>query len=170
MQYWDEKGNYQHLAGSYTFNGYCLRRHPSGNDSNLVNSQAGSADRLWDNGLRNTATIPVICDGNWPSAWPKEADALPTSGPNNTYPIYDPATTAGSPPTTNLNPNWRRIVVARHGFAINVGFLDGHATTTQLPDLWLLNWHAVWDVKQIPGGYPAGLNTIRALLKRSYRG
>ena len=52
--------------------------------------------------------------------------------------------------------------------AINVGFMDGHATTVSLPDLWTLRWHAEWDSKQIPGGYPNGLTTIARTIKSEY--
>jgi prepilin-type N-terminal cleavage/methylation domain-containing protein/prepilin-type processing-associated H-X9-DG protein len=172
MQYWDEKGNYKNLAGSYTYNGYCLRRHPSGNDSALCgtggNGQAGKnrPDRLWDNGVKNTAEVPCISDGTWPTGWMKEDEALP-----NPYPIYDPAINwGGSPPGLSGTPQWRRIVIARHGFAINVGFLDGHAQTVQLPDLWTLKWSASYDLNNLAGGYPAGLTTVRQVLKKAYKG
>jgi len=171
MQYWDEKGNYNHLAGSYTYNGYCLRTHPSGDDTALLKSgNAGSEARLWENGVRNSATVPVISEGCWPTGWPKEDDTAQGSWPNP-YNCYNPCIDFSATPSgTFLSPNFRRVAVARHGFAINVGFMDGHATTVQLPDLWTLNWHAQWDMNKIPGGYPAGMKAIRDMLKKNFKG
>jgi prepilin-type processing-associated H-X9-DG protein len=58
----------------------------------------------------------------------------------------------------SINGNqWTRIMVARHFMAINVGFLDGHATTVSLPDLWNLKWSGTWDLTSPisgPSGYP----------------
>ena len=164
MRYFDAKGNAQHLAGSYTYNGYCLRYMDGttniGDDPSLIKSgQAGDKDRLWKPTDKKIPEVPIIFDGTWPTAWPKEADALPTN-------IYDPVNDGSANPS--LSPNWKRLVIARHGMAINVGFMDGHATTVQLPDLWTLRWHAKWDLNQIPGGYPNGMRTIQTTIKNLY--
>lgn len=34
--------------------------------------------------------------------------------------------------------------IPRHGRAINVLFLDGHARTVPLTELWQLKWNNVW--------------------------
>lgn len=39
----------------------------------------------------------------------------------------------------------RRLYLARHGAnRINVAFLDGHASTVEVRDLWTLHWHRRW--------------------------
>jgi prepilin-type processing-associated H-X9-DG protein len=63
----------------------------------------------------------------------------------------------------NIKPNWKRIVIARHYMAINVAFLDGHATTVQLPDLWRLKWHRDWDNNAY--NYDNIVSTIKARYK-----
>ena len=34
--------------------------------------------------------------------------------------------------------------------AINIAFVDGHADTVALEDLWKLHWHKNWDPKKVP--------------------
>jgi len=158
--------NQKQLTGSYTYNGYCLRAgDPSGNDGTLAGGgQAGSLARLWVPPLKKTAELPIICDGIWPTAWPKETDAIP---PN----IYLPA---GGPAMSINDTNWKRIVIARHGFAINVGFFDGHVTKVDLPELWKLPWHGpssgstVWQPPT--ANSTPSVDAIRNGLKVMYKG
>jgi prepilin-type processing-associated H-X9-DG protein/prepilin-type N-terminal cleavage/methylation domain-containing protein len=159
-----------HMAGSYTDNGYALRISSSGNATTLLQSgQAGSADRLLKYPIRNASETPVLSDGVWPTAWIKSADNNITGG-NRIYSLYFSAATAPNPPTAgqlSISNNWRRIMVARHGFAINVAFADGHAETVQLPDLYYLKWHAVWNPLDLPGGQT--LDSIRDYLRSLYK-
>jgi prepilin-type processing-associated H-X9-DG protein len=39
--------------------------------------------------------------------------------------------------------------------AINIAFVDGHADTVALEDLWKLYWHKNWDPKKVPLPHPA---------------
>lgn len=174
MQYWvyDKVTNTQvakHLSGSYAFNGYCLRSDPSGHDSVLfgspspatpsANNQARYQSWLWVPPMKRATEIPVIFDGTWPTAWPKEEDPV-TGVPS----IYDPAGNG----TLSIGNNWRRLLIARHYQAINVGFFDGHVSTIPLPELWKLQWHTGWDLKFLPAGNT--LATIRAYIKTKYKG
>ena len=36
------------------------------------------------------------------------------------------------------------VCIARHGRAVNVAFLDGHARTVHLAELWRLKWNNAW--------------------------
>ena len=36
------------------------------------------------------------------------------------------------------------VSIARHGRAVNVAFLDGHARTVRLEELWRLKWNNAW--------------------------
>jgi prepilin-type N-terminal cleavage/methylation domain-containing protein/prepilin-type processing-associated H-X9-DG protein len=155
--------NQQHLTGSYCRNSYLLRSgDPSGNDGTLKGGgQAGDLEKLWVPPLTRTAEIPLICDGIWSTCWPKETDGVPPS-------LYLPA----GGPGMNIANNWTRIVIARHGFAINVGFFDGHVTKVDLPDLWSLPWHGPWSGPKrwdlIANGVQ--INTIRQQLKPMFKG
>ena len=157
MRYFDSKyfatGEVQHMSGSYTFNGFCLRTHPSGDDSVLVGgNQAGDVLRLWQPPIKVGWNLPIICDGTWPTAWPKDDQTAPPS-------LYMPA----GAPTMNIGNNWTRICIARHRMAINVGFLDGHVATVELPELWKLKWHRIWKEPD-----PATLAAIRDDIKRKF--
>lgn len=76
--------------------------------------------------------IPFIADCNWYGAWPDGGDAPPPDLTGNWAVV-----TPGS--------QMARYCMARHGDAINVDFLDGHAETVPLRNLWTLKWHAHWD-------------------------
>jgi prepilin-type processing-associated H-X9-DG protein len=87
-------------------------------------------------------------DAIWPTAWPKEGDDITTNGTG----FFSLDDSTGGPPM-QIGNNWVRLVIARHLMNINVGFLDGHASTTPLPDLWQLQWHSRWDLKKnLPSG------------------
>ena len=167
MRYFDGLNNAKHMAGSYTYNGYILRLHESGNDNTLKSEAGGGTDtasmnrgakRLWvPPVLRVSTELPVICDGIWPAAWPKEEDDFTT------------ITSIYAPPGVPNGNDWARIVVARHNMAINVAFMDGHVSTVQLPDLWTLRWTRTWNVpKNLPAGQSLASigNYIKTLYKK----
>lgn len=149
------------LTGSYTYNGFCLRatndgtvsNDPTGNTKQLK-SEGRNLSWLWIAPVKNGTEVPIICDGTWPSAWPYEKDGVPAS-------LYSDV---GNAPSMNIKPNWKRIVIARHYMAINVAFLDGHATTTPLPELWRLKWHRDWDNNAY------NYDNIRSTIKARYKG
>jgi prepilin-type processing-associated H-X9-DG protein len=171
MRYFDEDGKTRHLAGGYTYNGYLLRKHPSGNDDTLgdeASAGGGQAadrtlgwSRLWIPPVRGASEVPAIADGTWPNGWPKESDTTElVSGSNLAFSLYAPA---GPGPNMNIGNDWRRVLVSRHGRAINVGFMDGHASTVDLMDLFKLRWHKHWNVRLID------LNTISGAIKNAYK-
>ena len=43
----------------------------------------------------------------------------------------------------------RMVCMARHGRAINIAFLDGHAARTPLEDLWKLRWNNRWVERDV---------------------
>src|SRR5438045_2315183 len=107
--------------------------------------------------IRNAPEVPMISDGTWPTAWPKETDKVP----GNLY------SDVGAPPALSINNSnmGSRVCVARHGMAINVGFLDGHVQTVDLPSLWKLRWHRNWDLNKPqtgPTGYFADVSVMPA--------
>jgi len=132
------------LTGSYCYNGFCLSEDTSGNDKQLRKEAGGDPEpghsRLWSGTRKQSAEIPFICDGTWPTAWPKENPSEDGAKvPNSLY------SDVGTPFTLGIGNDWVRMCVARHNMAINVGFLDGHVQTVELPDLWNLAWHRNWD-------------------------
>ena len=183
MQYFDNTWKLgqkpKQMSGSYTYNGYCLRSYTgdatdrpqwSGHDSSLGGgNQAKDNARLWVPPLKKTAEIPIICDGAWPTAWPK--DPALTAGEGVPASLYLPA----GGPGMNIGNNWTRVCVARHGAAINVGFMDGHVSTVGLAELWLLPWHGpatgpkAWKVPTDDGSTNPTWSQIKADIRTRFR-
>jgi len=152
----DQKGTAEHAwwwtdarrgtNGSYTINGWLYTVEGA--------SQWGDAKKFFrkDTAVVKPALTPIFCDGVWPDAWPQATDPPTQSG--NTANLYEGI---GAYPQ---NGPITRVLIARHGGkhpaqapraapinlpfpgAINVGFVDGHASKVKLDDLWSLYWHA----------------------------
>ena len=73
--------------------------------------------------------VPVLGDALWVGGWPRHTDAPPT-------------TLAGA---YDLDHHMRRFCMARHKRFSNVVFLDGHAASVALEDLWKLKWNAEFN-------------------------
>jgi prepilin-type processing-associated H-X9-DG protein len=76
--------------------------------------------------------IPLFADatGHW--GWPRESDPPPRR-------LIPHQTVAG-----NLYDMAHVFCIPRHGRKINIVFLDGHARTVPLEELWQLKWNNVW--------------------------
>ena len=133
------------MMGSYGFNGWLYRygAATASQDSALLNNassgvtgwtNARTQDSLWQlPAVGPTSEIPTFSDSNWVDGWPHEVDRIPD-------PPYTLMT--GQKSTAEA---MRRLYLARHGGnKINVVFLDGHAATTEIRDLWTLKWHRRW--------------------------
>jgi len=150
--------------GSYGFNSWLFRLYMGGNDSgvekNVSDSHfpapyksggdnlAGLFYQLPAAGFDSTM-VPTFSDSVWVDGAVREDDD-PYKGAGkygvnihsgSTY--DDPGNSSGA----GHNNGMMRVCLARHsaGKAINVVFLDGHAATINLPDLWTLQWHKNWN-------------------------
>jgi prepilin-type processing-associated H-X9-DG protein/prepilin-type N-terminal cleavage/methylation domain-containing protein len=82
---------------------------------------------------RDASRVPLLADSMF---------ALPRPSPNDPPPLrLAPHKAAGMPSYYMANS----VCIARHGRAVNVAFLDGHARTVPLPELWQLMWNGVWQ-------------------------
>jgi prepilin-type N-terminal cleavage/methylation domain-containing protein/prepilin-type processing-associated H-X9-DG protein len=130
--------------GSYAYNGWLYR------GTYTVSDLLGTP-KSWkysgEASVKNTSNTPLFGDAMWIDAWPRE-----TEGPSKD--LYN----------GNGNADMGRFTIARHGGssplsaprnitsssglpgAINVAFVDGHATSVRLRNLWTLDWHADWVV------------------------
>ncbi len=79
--------------------------------------------------------IPLLGDAQWVDTWPHHSDEPPT---------YD-----GEPPWSSNN-QMGRVCMNRHTGYVCWVFLDGHARTVGLKELWKLKWSRVSD----PDGGP----------------
>jgi prepilin-type N-terminal cleavage/methylation domain-containing protein/prepilin-type processing-associated H-X9-DG protein len=186
MEYFDDTwkpgDEPKHLAGSYGFNGYCLRAYSntsakvatnppgwSGNDVTLCgDGQAGDLRRLWVPPFKKTAEIPIIYDSTWPNAWPKDALQDATQSDGVPFSIYQPALGGNGMDIAN---NWKRVVAARHRMTINVGFFDGHVVNVELQELYRLPWHgpATGSLAWRPPAQ-AAMDKIKKDIKEKYKG
>ena len=77
--------------------------------------------------MGRTAFIPVFADGLTPEVAPRPTDPAP----------FD--LTSGM-----IGQMMGNMCIQRHGKAVNVSFLDGHAETVRLQKLWTLDWYKDW--------------------------
>ena len=144
-------------SGSYGMNGFLYRPAAgtydpviSKDDENRLLNHAGHGNtvlgrqRLYKFPIKNSAEVPLVADAIWSNGWPAESDPVPAN-------LYN---------TNSFGPMMGRFCIARHQRAVNMAFLDGHATAVLLPDLWTLKWHARWAPTALQ------LQAIRASLRK----
>jgi prepilin-type N-terminal cleavage/methylation domain-containing protein/prepilin-type processing-associated H-X9-DG protein len=139
---WTTTGTY---VGSYGINGWCY--------GDAYQESFGPEDQFFLklSGVTHTALTPYFSDSIWVDGWPTETDA--------------PATDLYS--ASDSNTGMDRLTIARHGYktagaaprsvppgkplagAINVAFIDGHAASTKLEQLWTLYWHVGWETPRV---------------------
>jgi len=78
------------------------------------------------------SAVPLLGDSVWVGSWPSDADEVPEDLTGETgYPGY--------PHTEGYFMG--RFCVARHGKAVNIGFVESHVERVYLKELWTLKWH-----------------------------
>ncbi len=132
--------NYQ---GSFAFNGWLY------GGTYTVADLLGTPNS-WkysgESSVQRSSNTPLFGDAMWIDGWPREAE-----GPAKD--LYN----------GNGNADMGRFTIARHGGlgprsapraltssvglpgAINIAFVDGHASLAKLANLWRLDWHADWS-------------------------
>ena len=155
------------LMGSYCFNKWLYRMGDPGNtagDSQLIAYVTGTptptptpitsmpyaTSFFWQvpsTSPTPTSSIPFFCDGNWVECGPRESDKPPT--PQN-YPTNGISLFTGELLTNDQNGFGQCCLERHNGKHINVVFLDGHAETKNLADLWSLPWHRYWQTPALP--------------------
>jgi prepilin-type N-terminal cleavage/methylation domain-containing protein/prepilin-type processing-associated H-X9-DG protein len=147
-------------TGSYAINGWLYNADGANSATQYVpDNPSGSY-------IRNNASViyptqtPMFVDGTQPDLWP-----LPSDAPSNPYNLF-----TGVGWISGRGP-MMHACIARHGSRaaaaaptaapinqpfpgmVNISFLDGHAQSTRLDDLWSCRWNAVltqWPAKR-PG-------------------
>ena len=123
--------------GSYAFNGWLYRPYrpdPTGLGAGAVYGFGPPEAWIHVQSATEAPRIPTFADSAWVDAWPFDSDSpgdLVTGG-------------AGV-----VRPEMPRVCLKRHKFAVNVVFLDGHAETVDLPDLWKLKWSNTFRSRDI---------------------
>jgi len=98
-----------------------------------------TASRLVQPTSKDGSRVPVFADGMTESANPLETDTPPN---NLSVPDF-------IDPDPNHPMGLKVSCMARHGRAINVVFLDGHAARVPLEELWKLRWHNQWVEREV---------------------
>jgi prepilin-type N-terminal cleavage/methylation domain-containing protein/prepilin-type processing-associated H-X9-DG protein len=121
-------------TGSYGFNRY-LTFH--------------NADKKYFGGnissVRESTDVPMFFDSVW-------IDGLWENG-TAADPIQPPGDLTGMAATSNSALDAWRFLIRRHGRAINVAFVDGHAQKVALEDTFNLKWFRTWEkytLKNLP--------------------
>jgi prepilin-type processing-associated H-X9-DG protein len=146
-------------VGSYALNGY-LGLGRNYRQSKAATFKTRNVFRTESAVLRPAAT-PGFCDAIYWNCRLEETD-IPSRN------LYQPQGIVAAPDVLKILTQ----VVARHGEfapseaprettsnflpgAINVAFVDGHAATIPLEDLWKFYWHKNWDLRKVPFPHPA---------------
>jgi len=145
--------------GSYALNGY-LGLGRNYRQSKAATFKARNVFRT-ESAVKRPASTPAFCDAMFWNCCLEET-AVPSRN------LYQPQGVVIAPDVLKIITQ----VVARHGdFApseaprettsnflpgsINIVFVDGHADTVPLEDLWKFYWHKNWDPKKVPLPHPA---------------
>ena len=141
-------GNIRTTSG-YSYNGYLYST--LGNQGNtggsnwappLYKNSPYGLNKAWPNLLDNvidTTETPFFADGAWIDGWPTENDNPPAAFddiPN----YFENGTNLWNNHSTHM---WR-FLSNRHGTNTQVTYLDGHAETIELRDLWAQKWNPVY--------------------------
>jgi prepilin-type processing-associated H-X9-DG protein/prepilin-type N-terminal cleavage/methylation domain-containing protein len=86
------------------------------------------------------AEVPAFLDSVWVDGWPSNLDTVPYNTKVGAYLSTD--TGISDQDHSGNTGDMGRFCIARHGKAVNVAFVDGHAETVPLPNLWALHWFA----------------------------
>ena len=145
--------------GGYALNGY-LGLGRNYKQSKAATFKARNVFRT-ESAVQRPALTPAFCDAIYWNCRLEETD-VPSRN------LYQPQGIVLAPDVLKILTQ----IVARHGDfapseapreapsnflpgAINIAFVDGHADTIPLEDLWKLYWHRNWDPKKVPLPHPA---------------
>jgi prepilin-type processing-associated H-X9-DG protein/prepilin-type N-terminal cleavage/methylation domain-containing protein len=149
-----------YLAGSYGINGWIYNLPNSDLTSNIPVPVSFSGITYYTPDYvdyfvnaqytAQAANTPAFYDSTWVDAWPCNF-IIGGSAVIDAPPATSRQVLAG---TQYGGAGITRLCMARHGRAINVVFLDGHASTVQLADLWTLQWSPLSVRSPCPGRIP----------------
>jgi prepilin-type processing-associated H-X9-DG protein len=124
-------------VGSYGFNRNTTSGTKPANPPAPTSSSAG-AFGMYVTSIKPSSDVPLFFDSTWVdgNAFQNGTAAAQTAPPPNL---------GGGPSGTVASGNDHyRFLIARHGRAINVGFVDGSARFVPLPDTFRLKWSPYW--------------------------
>ena len=132
---------FEEMYGCYGFNGWLFMVIDI-NQTGAPNLDGGNRfigvndQRHWVRAAttKDSTRVPVFSDCAWEDGWPRDTDAPPAN-------LFGGGMDGG----LTFNNYMQRFCIARHGKAVNVAFIDGHAETVPLPELWTLKWNGLFQ-------------------------
>jgi prepilin-type processing-associated H-X9-DG protein len=116
------------VESSYGMNGWVSALRPTGTPPS---GDESTRDMYFTLPAKESDNVPLFADCIAVGTFPLHTDTPPEN-------LYTPIPTTGMNYSAN---GMYGVCIARHGRAINIVFLDGHAQTVRLPELWKLKWH-----------------------------
>jgi prepilin-type processing-associated H-X9-DG protein len=123
-------------VGSYGFNGWLYEPAPPSAVQSVQMPPAPLNSTYWHLPVSaDSSQIPVFADSVWVEGWPLPGDQPPAAGNPPGTSLGPGSAIAGNPISTS---NYmQEFCINRHvGRRVNVVFLDGHADSFDLPELW----------------------------------
>lgn len=146
--YYIDSADIRTTAG-YAYNGYMYsvlgdQANPGGTGyaPNLYENPPYGVNKAWPSlidRVTETTETPFFADGTWIDGWPTENDNPPAAFDN--LPSYS---TNGVNNWGYLGTHMWRYLSNRHGTTTQISYLDGHAETIDLKDLWAQKWNPVY--------------------------
>jgi prepilin-type N-terminal cleavage/methylation domain-containing protein/prepilin-type processing-associated H-X9-DG protein len=130
-------------SGSYGINSYLYLPGFSGTPS------GGTHEPYRQPMLKKRSEIPIFADSAWETVTAGDNDPPPTNLKDPTP--YPQSVVVDGPLQGPLTGSFSwfaylpGVCMDRHGFAVNVSFLDCHVEQVKLPNLWSLKWSADWS-------------------------
>jgi len=94
---------------------------------------------------KESSNVPLFADSGWVDCWPVDNDTPGDLVSGNGFGQF---------------PEMPRVCIKRHNKRYsNVTFLDGHAESVLLPNLWKLKWHTQFDTTKPPPKMPNNFGT-----------
>ena len=132
-----------HVTGSYAINGWIYA-----DDVDIRGLRGGERygigprDAWITLPAKESSNVPAFVDSGWVDAWPYDTEA------------------PGDLVTANGGVGMPRVCIKRHNKRFsNVSFLDGHAESVLLPNLWKLKWSKVFNTSVTPPRMPNNFGT-----------
>ena len=145
------------LYNSYCFNGWVYNYNACPTD---VQTALSGLAPSWDNNGQSTASNFFGPAGQPTEETPLAGDGVMSDGfpePGNIPPI-SLGQPAGSGYPSVYNSFMDDFITNRHGVTTNFAFVDGHAESVKLADVWNLHWQPNWLVT------PTQFANVRALM------
>jgi len=129
------------VTGSYAINGWIY-----GDDSDMPGLRGGERygmgprDAWIKLPAQESSNVPAFADSGWVDVWPVDNDTPGDLVSGNGFGQF---------------PEMPRVCIKRHNKRFsNVSFLDGHAESVILPNLWKLKWSNVFNTGKLPPKMP----------------